>query len=37
VVVLDGLPLRLNLIAAGIVGIVTGTVLELAKDRWTRP
>jgi len=36
VVALDGLPMRLNLIAAGVVGIVTGTAIELAKDRWTR-
>ena len=33
---LDGLPMRLNLIAAGIAGIVVGTAIELARDRWTR-
>ncbi|MEO5763689.1 MAG: branched-chain amino acid ABC transporter permease, partial [Casimicrobiaceae bacterium] len=36
VVALDGLPMRLNLIAAGVVGIVTGTTIEIAKARWTR-
>jgi branched chain amino acid efflux pump len=36
VVALDGLPMRLNLIAAGVVGILTGTAIELAKERWTR-
>ncbi|HEY5863265.1 MAG TPA: AzlC family ABC transporter permease [Casimicrobiaceae bacterium] len=36
VVALDGLPMRLNLIAAGIAGIVGGTAIELARDRWTR-
>lgn len=36
VIALDGLPMRLNLIAAGVVGIVTGTTLELTRERWTR-
>jgi predicted branched-subunit amino acid permease len=36
VVALDGLPMRLNLIAAGFVGILAGTTMELARDRWTR-
>lgn len=36
VVALDGLPMRLNLIAAGVVGILVGTTMELAKERWTR-
>ncbi|MET0205207.1 MAG: AzlC family ABC transporter permease [Casimicrobiaceae bacterium] len=36
VVALDGLPMRLNLIAAGVAGIVGGTAIELARDRWTR-
>ena len=36
VVALDALPMRLNLIAAGVVGIVSGTAIELAKERWTR-
>jgi len=36
VVALDGLPMRLNLVAAGIAGIVGGTAIELARDRWTR-
>jgi predicted branched-subunit amino acid permease len=36
VVALDGLPLKLNLIAAGLLGIVCGTVVDLARERWTR-
>jgi len=36
VVALDGLPMRLNLIAAGAVGIVAGTAIDLAQARWTR-
>ncbi len=36
VVALDGLPMRLNLIAAGVAGILAGTALELAMERWTR-
>jgi predicted branched-subunit amino acid permease len=36
VVALDALPMRLNLIAAGVVGIVTGTAIELARERWIR-
>ena len=36
VVALDGLPMRLNLIAAGVVGILAGTAIELGRERWTR-
>jgi predicted branched-subunit amino acid permease len=36
VVALDGLPMRLNLIAAGVVGILAGTAIELGRGRWTR-
>ncbi len=31
---LAGLPMKLNLIAAGIVGIVAGTLFDLAKEKW---
>jgi predicted branched-subunit amino acid permease len=34
VIVLDALPMRLNLVAAGIAGIVGGTVFEFARERW---
>ena len=34
VLALDALPMRLNLIAAGVLGIVAGTVIELARERW---
>jgi predicted branched-subunit amino acid permease len=36
VIALDSLPMRLNLIAAGVVGILSGTAIEIAKERWTR-
>lgn len=36
VVALDSLPMRLNLIAAGLVGILAGTFAELARERWTQ-
>jgi predicted branched-subunit amino acid permease len=36
VVALDGLPMRLNLIVAGLIGIVAGTVADLVRERWTR-
>jgi hypothetical protein len=29
-----GLPMKLNLIAAGVLGIVAGTLAELAGERW---
>jgi len=36
VVALGGLPMKLNLIAAGVIGITAGTMADLARDRWTR-
>jgi len=36
VVVLGGLPMKLNLIAAGVIGIVVGTLADLMRERWTR-
>ena len=36
VIALGGLPMKLNLIAAGVIGIVAGTVADLARERWTR-
>lgn len=32
---LAGLPMNLNLIAAGIIGIVAGTLYDYARDRWS--
>ncbi|MFI4904630.1 MAG: hypothetical protein ACHP91_14615, partial [Burkholderiales bacterium] len=32
---LAGLPMKLNLIAAGLVGIVAGTLVDLARERWS--
>ena len=37
VVALDGMPMKLNLIAAGVLGIVAGTLVDLARERWTAP
>ena len=34
VIALTGLPMRLNLVVAGILGIVAGTVAELMGERW---
>lgn len=34
VIALDALPMRLNLIAAGMLGIVAGTLTELLGERW---
>ena len=34
VLALAGLPMRLNLVAAGILGIVAGTAAELLRERW---
>ena len=31
---LAGLPMRLNLIAAGLIGIVAGTLVDLSRERW---
>jgi predicted branched-subunit amino acid permease len=36
VVALGGLPMKLNLIAAGVIGITAGTIADLARERWTR-
>jgi predicted branched-subunit amino acid permease len=36
VVLFDTLPMKLNLIAAGVLGIATGTGADLARERWTR-
>ena len=36
VMVLQGLPMKLNLIAAGLVGIVVGTTAEMMGAAWTR-
>ena len=36
VVALDGLPMKLNLIVAGVLGIAAGTVADLSRERWTR-
>ena len=33
---LDGLPMKLNLIAAGLIGIVAGTIADVTRERWTR-
>jgi len=35
VVALSGLPMRLNLIAAGVIGIVAGTLADFTRERWT--
>ncbi len=32
---LAGLPMKLNLIAAGVIGIVAGTFVDLARERWS--
>ncbi len=34
VVALDALPMRLNLVVAGVLGIVAGTAVELTRERW---
>ena len=34
VLALSHLPMRLNLIAAGVLGIVVGTLADLARERW---
>ena len=33
---LQHLPMRLNLIAAGLLGIAAGTLAEIGRERWTR-
>ena len=35
VLALAGLPMRLNLIAAGVLGIAAGTIYDFARERWT--
>jgi predicted branched-subunit amino acid permease len=35
VIALAAMPMRLSLIVAGIMGIVVGTVAEIARERWT--
>jgi predicted branched-subunit amino acid permease len=35
VIALDGLPMKLNLIVAGTLGIVAGTLADFARERWT--
>jgi predicted branched-subunit amino acid permease len=35
VVALAALPMKLALIAAGLLGIVAGTIVDLARERWT--
>jgi hypothetical protein len=34
VLALAHLPMRLNLIAAGLLGIAVGTLADLARERW---
>jgi predicted branched-subunit amino acid permease len=34
VLALAGLPMKLNLIVAGLIGIVAGTLTDLARERW---
>jgi len=36
VIALGGLPMKLNLIVAGVIGIVAGTLADIARERWTR-
>jgi predicted branched-subunit amino acid permease len=35
VLALAGLPMKLNLIVAGVLGIVAGTLADFARERWT--
>lgn len=35
VIALEGLPMKLNLIVAGLAGIVAGTLADFARARWT--
>ena len=34
VLALDAMPMRLNLVAAGVLGIVAGTMAEMLRERW---
>lgn len=36
VLAFKGLPMKLNLIAAGLTGIAAGTMADIARERWTR-
>jgi predicted branched-subunit amino acid permease len=36
VLALSGMPMKLNLIVAGLLGIAAGTLCDLARGRWTR-
>jgi predicted branched-subunit amino acid permease len=36
VIALQDLPMRLNLVAAGLIGIAAGTLAERGGERWTR-
>ena len=36
VIALAALPMKLNLIVAGTIGIVAGTLADFARERWTR-
>lgn len=36
VLALDGMPMRLNLIIAGLAGIAAGTLADISRERWTR-
>jgi len=36
VIALSALPMKLNLIVAGTIGIVAGTLADFARERWTR-
>jgi hypothetical protein len=35
VIALDGMPMKLNLFVAGVLGIAAGTLVDLARERWT--
>lgn len=35
VIALDGMPMKLNLIVAGVLGIAAGTLADFARERWT--
>ncbi|HEY8243269.1 MAG TPA: AzlC family ABC transporter permease [Casimicrobiaceae bacterium] len=35
VIALDALPMKLSLVAAGLIGIVAGTIVDLMRERWT--
>ena len=35
VIAVAGLPMKLNLIVAGVVGIIAGTLADFARERWT--